>query len=130
MEEKRIFLQSTERYEEYRCWASRVVYYGRSPPEQNLCETSGLSISKIGEKRGEMLAKVFTDCRPSISRESGRKKFHTSSSTRSGTARQQKKNRIFEAGGGGALGAEREIVKKRVLLFFGWGWGNAMRVKF
>ena len=34
-----------------------------------------------GEKRSEILAKIFADFRPSISRESGRKKFHEISSS-------------------------------------------------
>ena len=36
----------------------------------------------VGEKRGEHLAKLFADFRPSISRQSGRKKFHEKSSTK------------------------------------------------
>ena len=35
----------------------------------------GLSVSKTGEKCGEILANFFADFRPSISREGGRKKF-------------------------------------------------------
>ena len=41
--------------------------------EENFKETD--------EKRGEILAKFSVDFRPSISREIGRKKFHTNSST-------------------------------------------------
>ena len=38
-------------------------------------------LTDTGEKRGEILAKDFADFRPSISRKSGRKKFHEKSST-------------------------------------------------
>ena len=63
---------------------------------------------EIGEKCGEILAKVFADFRPSISRENGRKKFHEKSSTFS-TVHQIK---FFHCCNSGGLGAQALAVTK------------------
>ena len=44
-------------------------------------ETQAKILADIGEKRGKNLAKTVADFCPSISRQSGRKKFHEKSST-------------------------------------------------
>ena len=58
---------------------------------------------EIGEKCGEILAKIFADFCPSISRENGRKKFHEKSLTFS-TVHQIKCFHCCSSGGLGAQG--------------------------
>ena len=60
-------------------------------------------LQEIGEKCGEILAKMFADFRPSISRENGRKSFHEKSSTFS-TVHQIKFFSLLQLWGFGAQG--------------------------
>ena len=52
-------------------------------PKSPESEIAAKNFADMGEKRGENLAKFFAKFRPSISRRSGRKKFHEKSMTNS-----------------------------------------------
>ena len=52
-------------------------------PKNPESEIAAKNFANVGEKRGENLAKFLADFRPSISKKSGRKKFHEKSSTNS-----------------------------------------------
>ena len=69
--------------------SERVSGRSGGPPKKSLIlknpesELLANIFADMGEKRGEDLAKNFADFRPSVSRKSGRKKFHAKSSTTS-----------------------------------------------
>ena len=79
---KDLFLLPRIRWKIVRRWGRGLNCCGRCSPERNSSEISGMSISKTGEKCGEILAKFSADFRPSFSRENRCKKFHTNSFTR------------------------------------------------
>ena len=62
---------------------------------------------KTGEKCGEILAKFFADFRPSFSRETGRRKFHTNSSTHQDLKFHTPWTKILSPRDSGSWGAQR-----------------------
>ena len=64
-----------------RCAADSVSSYFM--PKGPKSEILAKFFADMGEKCGEKLAKYFADFRPSISRKSGRKKFHEKLATNS-----------------------------------------------
>ena len=79
-------------------------------------EIQGKFFADAGEKRGEILAKLFADFRPLISKKSGRKKFHGKSSTFS--TRDETKFFHHEILGVGPQWRQRGTLSQTV---FSWG---------